>query len=225
MNDHYNLDFQLSEEILDVGGQEGLIATSFLRFLENVYLNSVDLQTIADSCLHQLKAIGIHHNLTGSLLFHEDDQNGAKFVLSYGDVTPLPVLKSTVTDVIVAWSGLVDQEISTTEAALERRCSDLPEEGRQAMLEDKLRSSFGVALAHELTHALATNRKSGRFQHMPLPELELATDSIAFLSCDELFGEMSCFGVPYIHEQLKKDGIEISRDSVRELALRTVEVL
>jgi hypothetical protein len=74
-----------------------------------------------------------------------------------------------------------------------------------------------MILAHELTHAFGINRSS-RFRGLPEEELEMLTDSCAFLSCEKCIGEAAVFGVNYLNDRLRKQAVQASVERTRDLA-------
>jgi len=161
--------------------------------------------------------------VSGVLFECGDDQiEGGKSLFGFGSIQPVQVSEFTVEGVIFAFPNLINQEI----LAAKQACSHLPKKKRHLLLREMLRGRIGMALAHELTHAFGLNLTIARFQHMPTPELELATDSVAFLSCDELLGDSAHLGASYINKRIKENpSQDVSRNTVRDVALRTVKSL
>ncbi len=198
---------------LHVRGQLLVPDPKFVAILERYSLSIDDLRLIAESVSGWLQPRG-WFSPTPTTIFVVDAVEGPDDFL-FGYSSFLSDQRGILNGMVNANSVLVDNEIKkASEAVMSLHNENERVKHRNTML----RSSGGFALAHEITHAFGLNLSREQFKIMPLPDLEILTDSCALLSCEEIIGDAAYLGAHYLQVQLKDEGKPFTKGTFRDKA-------
>jgi hypothetical protein len=135
-------------------------------------------------------------------------------LFSFRGVQVGPGEANKFTAVINAHRNALEKQANNARQAV----SHLEKKARRKELKLMLHAVMAMTLAHELAHAFGINRSS-EFRGLPLEELEILTDSCAFLSCHKMIGNAAVLGMNYLQKRLNGEGLSItSVEKTTELA-------
>jgi hypothetical protein len=199
---------------LEVHGQRILVDQKFKEILADAWLTIDDLRKVAFAVVEWLRKAGWHVPQDQTLLLVDQVSNPPDLLFVYTRGQPDGGTSVMPLAVINADSRLLEKQVHD----VRRLCGHGTKREKLNILKTSLRSTVGMQLAHELTHAFGVHLRNPLFKELPIRELEVLTDACAFLSCRSFIGEAAYLGVYYLQNELKKRGGGITLKSIRDLA-------
>jgi len=221
----FRMDLELYQNIgkeITVGGQKLMFEKAFIEKIAKAYIGIGDIEKIANTVHEWMHRQG-WLKLDSKLIFivnQTPNESGFLFGYNSGELTsrrdqPVPTI-----GFIFLFSDKFDQGIVKAQEA----CAGLEKKKRRQIVMQMLKGENSFKIAHELVHAFGINRMSSRFENLPLNELELLTDSIAFTCCSNLTGKgEASIAASYLLKELTARNEQSDVESLSRLAASVIQ--
>jgi hypothetical protein len=205
-----------------VGGQTLILDKAFVTVLGEAFLVAADVQHIGKSVYDFMARKAMVVPQSKILLIVDGTPNNSGMLLGYAPVTTHGENPEAnlITGMVCAFSKNITDEA----VKIKSECARLEKKSRRQTKKRMLQAKMRFSIAHELTHAFGINTTNSRLKSIPIIDLELLTDSIAYVSCSAMIGkDEATLGASYIGERLKQTMQNSDATAFAKFAADTIE--